>query len=241
MLKNLKIHTKILWSFLIVALFGTALGIAGIATASRLSDLSSAEYNLELENVSIYKVQYAHFIWNQELAETIFNGGEFEGTLSPDACAFGVWYNSNEVPATYDTYLLSQLEKLVEQHTALHNEAAIALDYEKGGAPGTAASHFENVVMPYSFAVDGGLNRLQEHFALLIDEKSADIFRLEIFMRFINIGLVITAASITAILSLLAASMVCKLLGSTPTCSRRGVRREDIYLSPEALENIAKT
>ena len=238
--RKVKIRTKILAGFMVVVLIGVIIGAAGFVTTGMLSSIATELHGLQLEGASISTVLNAHYLWRQNLTEAVLNGAEFTGSLSPDTCALGEWYNSPEAHRMNDPQLLQLLANLEEPHRMIHEEASTVVAYIEAGELEQAQQFLNNTILPTTQEVIEVLTDMQSRYSVLTEAKNAETDSIELTVTVINITMIAIALIAGIFFALLVANMVCRpILPITAFMNKAGLTG-DLRLGPEEDAVIKK-
>ena len=236
----MKIRTKILGGFMIMALVAVVLGTTGMVSAMKLEGISTELYELQHESHSISKVLNAHYTWRQGLTESVLTGSEFKGSLDPHSCALGQWYDSDEAKHMSDPELLALLQKLEDPHKSIHNDARNVVAFMEAGDSAAAKDYLESVIFPKTAEVISVLTEMQSRYTSIVDAKEAESVRLADSIQIINIAFIIVAVAICFALALIISGRISKPLVVLSAFMKKAGSTGDITLSPRDIETIEK-
>ena len=91
----MKIRTKLICGFTVIALIGAFLGLIGLYGNRKMTASTEALLGLSKRGASASSILMAHYNWRHALSESVYGGTPFTGSLDPDTCALGVWLNSD--------------------------------------------------------------------------------------------------------------------------------------------------
>ncbi|MCL1975151.1 MAG: methyl-accepting chemotaxis protein, partial [Firmicutes bacterium] len=208
----MKIRTKILSGFIIMAAIGIILGAAGLISTRMLTNLSHDLYKLDEESGGVTSVLNAHYVWRQGLTESILTNSAFTGSLDPNTCALGKWINNEVAMNINDQQVLSLLDKLHDPHAFIHNEAKTVASYLESGDYELARKDVNEVILPKTQDVIEILSNMEERYAELTNEKSAEIVSMGKELTLIIISIIIVALIASLILSLFITGSIIKPL-----------------------------
>ena len=172
---NMKISTKILAGFILMAFIGMILGVVGLISTKSLTNLSNDLFVLEQESAGVTSVLNAHFSWRQALVETALTGNEFNGSLDPTTCALGKWSSSDEAKNISDPVINDLLGQIKGPHAFIHDEARSVVDYNNAGEADMVRHEIVDLILPKTQEVIELLSKMEEHYTELTHEKSAEI------------------------------------------------------------------
>ena len=175
---SMKVSTRILSGFILIAVVGIALGALGLISNLRLTEMSAQLRTLQLESKSVVSVLDAHYQWRQQLTEAVMNGQSFTGTTDPDACLLAQWLQSEAGHALTDPEIVGLLGQIEAPHTFIHNEAAAVAQMLDAGHQEAARQLLNDSVLPQLREVTTCLGAVGQRFITLSDTLSADIVSL---------------------------------------------------------------
>jgi len=206
----MKIRRKLLVGFSIVVAVGVFLGAVGLYIDTRLTSLSEDVLNLADTRTSISSILSSHYVWRHGLSETVYSGAAFAGSLDSTTCSLGKWVNSDEAKAMTDPEVVSMLSKIIDPHSFIHAKAGEIVNYLKNGETDQAVTVFRADVLPKTLEVITGLEKMQEQYGVLLNNKIDEIYQIGSMFKDIIIVLII-AALITGILAMfIIASLIAK-------------------------------
>jgi len=150
---KMKVGTRLFVSFLVIVLIGLALGITGLASISKLTDMSNEMDSLYMMQNNISNVLTAQYEWRQSLTEAVYLGAEFKGSLSAETGPLGTWLNSEEVKAITDANIIAMLDGIREPHNMRYHEAKNILDELAAGNVDSAKRIFNTMILPATNSV----------------------------------------------------------------------------------------
>jgi len=171
----MKIRTKILGGFLIIAFLGLALGVTSLVMTNRLVSATTELHDLQTEASKFSNILNAHYAWRNSLTETILTGKEFTGSLDPATCALGKWMSSDSVKKMTDAEILDRLNKIKSPHEFIHHEANTVMAYIDKGETDNAFADFTDVIMPRFTEVITEFTGINSKFSDIIDVKNEEI------------------------------------------------------------------
>ena len=236
----MKIRTKILCGFMVVSLFTVILGITGLISTEKLNGISNELQYMQVENDSITKVLNAHYIWRQNLIETVISGKEFNGSLDPRTCALGKWYSSNESKKMNDPKLLEMLKSLDEPHRFIHEEAKNVVAFIKDGDYAAAKDSLERSIFPKTAEVISILTGMQSQYVSIVSEKEIESIRIAGINRIVNIGIIIVSVVVCVFMAVYIANLISKPLTPLAAFMMKAGTTGDLTLLPEDEKNIRK-
>ncbi len=167
----MKVSTKILAGFVVIALIGLALGVTGLLSVRTLTDMTGDLERMQATSRNVNNVLNAHYVWRGGLTEAVLKGdpAAFTGSLNPDGCAFGTWLQTPEARSITDTEVLALLEQVNEPHRFIHNEAANVLQLMESGAIDEAETMLQETILPRVEQVTSLLGQVVERYTVLSD------------------------------------------------------------------------
>ncbi|MCL2480184.1 MAG: methyl-accepting chemotaxis protein [Spirochaetaceae bacterium] len=208
--KNVRIRIKLLIGFACMSVIGLILGITGLLSISSLIHMSYELNKLQMESKNLSEVLNKHFIWRQNLTETMLYGSKFTGALSPETCSLGIWLNEGEGKAVTDESILSMLNSIAGPHAYMHHEAAVILKLLESKGTDAAKTHFIDNLLPSMKEVIIRLDQMKERYAKLIDDMSIDILERGRFLSILIVAFILAAIIAGAILSMLMPPVILK-------------------------------
>ena len=206
----MKIRTKIISGFTVMALITVLLGVMGMVSTKKLEGVSGELKKLLVENDSVSKVLNAHYIWRQNLTESVLTGKAFTGSLNPHTCALGLWRDSDEAAKMDDPKLLAMLEQLEKPHDFIHNEANIIVNLIHEGNLREADDYLENAIFPKTTEVISVLTEMQSYYSHLVEAKDEESISIARFTEALNIVVIIAAVIACVFLALYIAGSISK-------------------------------
>jgi len=206
----MKIRAKLFGSFFIVVTIGIFLGILGLYSNRKLTSLSEDILRLAETRTSISSILGSHYNWRHSLSETVYTGAAFSGSLDSTACSLGKWLSGDEVKKMTDPEALSLLNQIIEPHRFIHAKAGEIIDHLKKGETDAAAKKFRDEVLPKTLEVITGLEKMQNQYGVLLDNKIHEIHNIGLMFEKIIILLIIVALIASVLLTLIITSNINK-------------------------------
>jgi methyl-accepting chemotaxis protein len=235
----MKIKAKILIGFLIVAFVGVIVGVIGFVSADMLSRIASQMRDLQAESASISRVINAHYVWREGLTDSVLNGSEFTGSLDPNTCALGQWYESGAAASMTDAELLGMLDRLAAPHNTIHTEAKTVVDYIEAGDREAAREFLNGTILPATDEVISILTQMEERYVTLQAEKDAETTDIENLVNILNIVMIVVVISTSIILALVIANKVSRPLAPLNAFLKQASLTGNIRPRPEDVEVIS--
>jgi len=107
----------------------------------------------------------------------VYSGAAFTGSLDSTACSLGKWVNSDEAKAMTDPEVVSLLNQIIEPHRFIHNKAGEIVNHLKNGETDQATTKFRVEVLPKTLEVITGLEKMQERYGVLLNDKIDEIYQ----------------------------------------------------------------
>ena len=208
--KAVTIRIKLLGGFIIIAVIGAFLGAMGLYGNQKITGATEALLDLSLRESSVSEILNAHFNWRHTLSESVYNGSVFTGSLDPTACSLGIWLRGDEVKLIMDAEILSLINMIVEPHNIIHNEARTIVSFINKGQYDEAEKHYRELVLPKTQDVINDLNRLNDHYDELLNDKTQEIYDLGVTFAVIIIILIVAAFAASVILAFFITSYITK-------------------------------
>jgi methyl-accepting chemotaxis protein len=202
----MKIRTKLFGSFFIVVAIGVLLGVLGLYSNKKLTSLSEDILNLSETRTSISSILDSHYDWRHGLTETVYSQAAFTGSLDSTACSLGKWLNSDEVKEVTDTEVISLLSLIIEPHSVIHSKAGEIIDHLNSGETDETIKTFRDDVLPKTQEVISSLQKMEDRYGDLLDDKIHDIYDFGLmFERIIMLSIIAAlAASVFLVLTITA-------------------------------------
>jgi len=236
----MKIRTKILSGFMVMALVAVLLGVTGMVSTAKLNGISTELQKLQHENDSITKVLNSHYVWRQGLTEAVLTGNAFAGAIDPHSCALGQWYNSEEAKTMSDPELLNMLDHLAAPHAKMHNEAKTVSALIKSGDLIEARAYLEGVIFPETAKVISVLIDMQARYLDLVETKDAESVSIAGIIQIINVAFIAASVIICFYLAFYIAGYISKPLVPLAAFMHKAGSTGDITLLPEDIATIVK-
>lgn len=169
---------KIFLAFGIILIIVLLQGTVFFIITENLNKVSSERREASELNSDMYYIEMRHYKWLQDLTSTLYTGSEFTNILSPDECSLSEWYNSDAIQNSDDKVIKEYAEKLQAPHDAIHNAASDILDeLEKGNQEAAEAIYNEQVAPNMKNTIEY-LDSLNEHSTKIIEDKQAELERI---------------------------------------------------------------
>lgn len=118
----MKLRTKIVLGFVIVAVIGWMLGGVGIWATERMSVYTQAQNDINTEYIGISQALVEHYAWWQSLSASAQRGVRFAGLDDPAKCALGIWLTQRAY--TLDNPTVNALSaEILAPHEDMHTSA----------------------------------------------------------------------------------------------------------------------
>ena len=195
----MKIRTKLFGGFFIIVGIGGLLGIMGLSNDKKLVALSQEILYLAETRSTFSSVLSAHYTWRHGLSEAVYAGIPFTGSLDASTCSLGKWLNSDAARNLTDPEIVLMLGHIIEPHIFIHATAGVIIDLLQRGETGEAERIFRDEVLPKTQELISDLEKMQERYRVLLDEKINQVYQEGIIFERIIIVL-IAVALITGVL-----------------------------------------
>ena len=189
----MKIRTKILLGFILLAVIGLTLGIVGLMSNITLTRMSTELKALQETSRHIVGVLDAHFDWRQILTEAVMEGQEFTGSTDPESCTFATWLKTEEAQTITDPQVLVYFEKIAEPHRYMHTEAKTINALIAAGQREEAQRRLLEDVLPKMWEVTILFGEMERHYIALSDNLSAEIVHIGSRLNILIISLIVIA------------------------------------------------
>jgi len=206
----MKIRRKLLVGFSIVVAIGMFLGMIGLYIDTRLTSLSEDVLDLADTRTSISSILSSHYVWRHGLSETVYSEAAFAGSLDSTTCSLGKWVNSDEAKAMTDPEVVSMLNQIIEPHRFIHDKAGEIVNHLKNGETAEAVRKFRVDVLPKTLEVITGLEKMQERYGILLNDKIDEIYEVGTKFKNIIIVLIIIAFIVGTMAMFIIASLIAK-------------------------------
>jgi len=236
----MKIRTKILGGFMVMAFVAMILGLTGLISTIKLNSISNELLTVQRESDSVSRVLNAHYVWRQGLTDSVLTGNEFKGSTDPHSCALGQWYNSEEAKNMNDPELLTMLERIDAPHTIIHTGAKKIIALMEDGEFGSAKDYLVNTIFPVTTEVISILTEMQARCVELVETKDLESIKLAEMIKIINIALIIFAIITCVFLALYISALISRPLVVLSSFMKKAGSTGDITLSPLDIETIEK-
>ena len=238
--KNLKIRSKLLLSFAVMALVAAVLGVTGLVSTMTFGSMITEMKELQHESNSISTILNAHYTWRQDLTESVLTGREFHGSLDSQTCALGKWYSSEAASNMNDPKLLDMLESILEPHAFIHNEANNVMALVHAGHMDEAREYFESVVFPKTEEVITILTGMQSYYSDIVELRETESAATTAKMQVVDVVLIVAALGICAFLALFIPGLISKPLVLLTAFLQKAGTTGDIALTESCEEFIGK-
>jgi len=239
-MKNMKIRAKLFTGFIIVTLIGVLLGIIGIVAISSIQTGSKNIASLQETSSGASTVLNAHYIWRQNLTESVLTGSGFTGSLDPVTCALGKWLGSDEAKGITDDQILSLLRQAEEPHRFIHTESRLIVEHLEAGRAEEATALLVGAILPRTQEVIAILTDVESRFDTLIDEENDNLIALETTFRTAIIAFIAVAVIVSVLLALYISSLISKPLAPLNAFMTRAGTTGNLSLGPADVEVIGK-
>ena len=234
------IRKKIMFSLILMAVIGIALGVVGLISTETLTSQSEDLHDLENESAGARTVLNAHYTWRHGLTEAVLTGGNFTGSLDPNGCALGTWFTSEAARNIKDPEVLSMLTRIKNPHDYIHTEARTVKALIDEGDLDAAKSELVTAILPRTQEVITLLTEIAARYDFLLDEKSTDIEELGTLMDTVIIALLVVAVLACVVLTVMVTKSVVKPLIPLAAFMDKAGSTGDITLTQADLDVIGK-
>ena len=210
----MKIRTKLVGGFSIVAIIGAFLGAIGLYSNNILTD--SAEdiiYITEIE-ANVSSILSAHYNWRHNLTDYVFSGTSFTGSLDSRTCSLGQWLVSDEAKTITDPALIALLQGIIPPHNIIHQKAGEIMDHKKNDNNDEAMRILSEEVFPNAQLVINGLQQIYDEYGKVLHEEINEIHKTGKTFAVLIITMIIIAFAASVILALLVTTSIVKPLFS---------------------------
>ena len=236
----MKIRARILSGFAVITLIAMVLGTIGLMSILALDGLSHRIVRFTNEADRILAVLSAHYVWRQNLTESVMMGSEFKGSLDHQTCTLGQWNNSEHSKNITDPELLSMMKQINEPHAFIHNEAKNIVSFIQDGKTKEARDQLQNVMFPKTTEVISILTNMQARYMKLIENEGNESTRIGSFTKAINIGFIITALFVCIFLAFFISSMISKPIIVMTNYMKKACSTGNLALDQGDMQQISK-
>jgi methyl-accepting chemotaxis protein len=236
----MKVRTKLFGGFVIAAAIGVFLGVMGLYSNKRLTGSSETTLRLSETRSSISSILGSHYNWRHGLSETVHSGASFTGSLDSSACSLGTWLRSDEVKAITDPEVLSLLKQVVEPHNFIHAKAGEIINHLNNRDTEIARNIFREEVLPETQKVISGLDKMNNRYGVLLEEKTREIYNLGIMFSSIIVVFIIIALIASALLALIITSNIVRPLLPLSAFMEKVGTTGDIVMRKEDSKAMSK-
>lgn len=177
-MKKMKMRSKIIAAFVVMAIFGWILGGVGLFVSSKLGALADEQNKVQKAYLGAAEVLIAHYDWRYNLLLAVTEGTEFTGSIDPNGCALGKWLAS-ESSKTDDPQIMALIEKVRVPHEAMHHRAEDINNFIKAGELTKARELFDNEVLPKANETIGYIGEIETRYAAMMDELSQTMIQVQ--------------------------------------------------------------
>ncbi|MDR0302201.1 MAG: methyl-accepting chemotaxis protein, partial [Treponema sp.] len=188
----MSIRTKLFAGFFAVVAIGVFLGAVGVYSNTRLTSTTENVLHYSDMRSQISSILNSHYVWRQGLTETVCIGTAFTGSLDSTTCSLGKWLNSDEVKQMTDSEAVAMLNKIVEPHRFIHNEAREIINDLNNRQTDKALRMFTEEVLPATQEVISGLQKMDERYGILLNNEIVESHALGMtFLRVIIVFIIV--------------------------------------------------
>ncbi len=223
-----------------VAFVGVVTGAISFVSSQMLSGIASEMHALQAQSVGISSILNAHYLWRQNLTESVLNGTEFTGSLDASTCALGEWLSSREAQSIDDAELLRSLDEIMAPHDMIHTEARTLVEHIEAGRSEQARALLNGRILPTTQTVIDILASMQARYEVLTAEKDAETTDIETLVTVINVVLIVVVVVVGVVLAVLIANTVSKPLAPLTEFMKKAGNAGDINLSEDDVKVITK-
>ncbi|MCL2556954.1 MAG: methyl-accepting chemotaxis protein [Treponema sp.] len=205
----MKIKTKLLSGFAVVAAIGILLGLLGLYGESWMVRSTKGVVDLADSGATTARILSTHHEWREGLSQTVYRGTPFAGALDSRACALGRWLASDEIKAVTDPRLLELLSSIIAAHDHMHAGAGVIVDHVAAGNFIAATEHFERYTLNDAAFVIAGLEGMNGRSVEMLQEEAQAVFQFgNNLMWVILIGIIVAAAACILLTTLIIRNIV---------------------------------
>jgi len=236
---RIRIKTKLLAAFLLLSIIGVFLGITGLLSITSLTRMSHGLNKLQKESNGVSDVLNKHFIWKQNLTETVLYGTKFNGSLDPNACSLGTWLAAEKTQEISDDNIISMLKSTSGPHAYIHHEAEAVVKLMNMGEREAAKKRFEDNCLPATIELITRLDQVQVKYAKLINDKTNDIIDTGRYLSILILVFILSAIIAGVFLSILLPHSILKPINSLSNFIKKAAQGDfSIRLTPDYSTEI---
>ncbi|MCL2009569.1 MAG: methyl-accepting chemotaxis protein [Synergistaceae bacterium] len=215
--RNMKIRTKLLEAFLLMSAIGIVLGATGIMSIHILTQKSKGLEKLQIESQEIMEALNSHYIWRQELTESVLLGSTFTGALDPQTCTFGRWLSYEKTKGITDEIILSLLKNIQASHELIHLEAGVLQDKSED----EVEKYLVRVILPKAHEVTALLTQIEGRYIELVNEKTNEVITTGKILAVLVVAFVVVAVMAGGLLSVLIPPAILKPLAALSSTMKK--------------------
>jgi len=201
---------KLFCGFFVVVAIGVFLGAVGLYSDKKLTSSSEDVLHLADTRTSISSILSSHYNWRHGLSQTVYTGAAFTGSLDSTACSLGKWLTSDEVKNMTDQEVISLLQQIIEPHRFIHAKAGDIVNLLKNEETNEASRIFRDDVLPKTMEVISDLEKMQDRYGVLLNDKIHEIHNVGLTFEEIIIAFIIVAIIASVLLTLIITSKITK-------------------------------
>ena len=236
----MKVRIKLFGGFIIVAAIGAFLGVEGLYSNHRLTVSSEHLNYLSNTRSAISSILSSHYIWRHGLSETVYSGAAFSGSLDSVSCSLGKWLGSDEAKQVTDPEVISLTELIVEPHRFIHAAAGEVINLLDSGQTDRAITKFREEILPATFEVISGLEKMNERYGVLLRDNTAEMYNLGQMFERITIVLTIVALIASILLAFIITSNIVKPILPLSAFMEKVSTTGDIVMREEERKKMNK-
>jgi len=210
----MKIRTKLVGGFAIIALIGAFLGIVGLISNNRLTHSASEIIEITEVEATVSKILNSHYNWRHALTESVYTGTAFTDSLDASTCSLGQWLNSEEVKAITDPELQILLRDVVAPHRIIHDKARDITNLMNNNNREGAMNILLYDVFPNTELVIGDLQKIYDRYGVMLHVEINNIYQMGRAFASVIIILIIVAFTASVILATIITTSIVKPLFS---------------------------
>jgi len=208
----MKIRTKLVGGFSIIALIGAFLGVVGLYSNNVLTDTAEDIIHITEVEANISSILSSHYNWRHNLTDSTYSGKPFTGSLDPTTCSLGQWLLSDDAKTITNPELKAVLQEIIPSHNIIHEKAREIVDHKNNNNDDEAIRILYEEVFPSAQIVIGGLQHLYDEYGNILHEEINEIHKNgKTFAVFIIIIIIIAFAA-SSVLALLVTTSIVKPL-----------------------------
>ena len=234
----MSIRARILKGFVIVVIIGAMLGTISVIESQVFTERVKALDAHRAEKAKYTDIIDSHYVWRNNLTDSVLSGCEFEGSLDLDTCPLNTWLNSDECKAITDPVIKEELSKIAEPHLLTHQDAKYIEECVKEGNIVDAQNDLYTTVVPNIGVVIAGLKSIETHYDDMIHAEVGAMESIGDFFAVLSIVIIVAAVIVAMVLAFVIANKISNPLSALSNFMKKAGATGDLTLDPKDLEII---